>query len=97
MSRWTERQIEAWLSPETRMLEHPDGSLHPVAYSASIWSAYDDLIDHGYTHEWIIEIANGEWHPPNGPFISRFSSAVALIHNRHRERVGEFGAAAHDT
>lgn len=94
MALWTEQQIEAWVSPETRMLEHPDGLLRPVSYSALIWMAYDDLIEHGYTHEWIIEITNGEWSPPNGPFISRFSSAVALIHNRHRERIGEFRVSA---
>lgn len=95
MALWTEQQIEAWVSPETRMLAQPDGTLQPVTYPMYIWSAYDDLIDHGYTHDWIVEIANGEWHPANGPFISRFSSAVAYIHNQHRDRVGEFGVKNH--
>lgn len=89
MGLWTEEQIEAWVSPETRMIEMPDGSIEAVAFSALTWSYYDDLLDLGYTHAWLLQIARLDgWEPEPAPFELRFSSAIAYARQVHRERWG---------
>ena len=90
MSLWTEHQIEAMVSSETRTMVMPDETMMPMTYPTIIWDAYDDLIDHGYGHDWLLEIAGMEWHPGNGSFELRFSSAIAYAHHQHRRRIGKF-------
>ncbi len=89
-----EEHTELWLTPETRIVTMPDGTTRPLTYSMLTWDAYDDLIDLGYEHAWLISLAESRESWPEGlPFEMRLSSTIAYVHKEHRERFGPAGFA----
>jgi hypothetical protein len=84
MAKFTDEQIEALLTPETRWLVMPDGSTRELTYSHLIWSVvYDGLIDDGYTDaDFITHADMPGWEKPNLPFATRFECVIVDLHNR---------------
>lgn len=89
MSHWTDKQIEAWVSPETRLITMPDGSVRSFTMTALSWMAHDELVDTGhYTEEWLVRLAWEDAQRTKRPFELLFPSIVSFV---HRERVARLG------
>lgn len=88
MGLWTESQIEAWISPETRIVEMPTGALEPLTLSALVWQYYDELLDLGYMHGQLLQTAQ-LWEPERWPLDLRFAWTIQDYRDEHRKRWGE--------
>lgn len=89
MAQWTDDQIEAMLTPETRRVVMPDGSTRELTHPYVLWNAYDELVEAGCEPETLVTHAEMPgWDPPNLPFELRFSSVVADTYHRWLRRSG---------
>ena len=75
--------MAAWNTPETRCVVMIDGSTRRLTYPFLVWQGYDELLDAGYPHELLIELAGkAGWDPPDLPFEQRLNAVIADTHNR---------------
>lgn len=89
MSKWSEQQIEAWLTPETRIVDVGGGAMRPITLTVLVWLHYDTLLDAGYFHDDIVACASLDgWKPEKASFEMRFDSSIALFWQTHEKQRG---------
>ena len=81
----TEKQIEAYLEPETRELPLPDGSVQVVTGMKLLWQSVDCIVDtYTYTLAELVELTQKNQMKQNISFEESFSRVVSYIHRRMR-------------
>jgi hypothetical protein len=89
VAKWSKTEIEAWLTPETRIVDVGGGALRPITLSVLTWLHYDTLLDAGYSHDDILACASLDgWKPEPAPFDMRFHSSIALYWQTHEKQRG---------
>lgn len=88
--RWTEKQIEAYLEPETRTLAGPMGESITITLFHTYWITYDAArVDDVYTEAELIGWANRRTREEGGEFIDAFRSNLVAIDQEIRKQNGQ--------
>lgn len=89
MTFWTEKQIEDWLTLETRAWPLPDGTKRHITVDKLIWSKADSLVlCDGYSRAKLTGYALEESQLQKVDFDTAFRGVVAFLDNRRRRGTG---------
>jgi len=85
-NHYTEEETEAWLEPETRDLQMPDGGKRTFTGYRLLWRVYDDVVARGYSPERLIGWTLEEMELQNASFECAFPGVLAYVDKHTRKR-----------
>lgn len=86
---WTEKEIEEWVTSETRILILPDGIKRPFTGYKLMWSIHDDLVWlGGYSPKQLIGWAVQETELSGVSFEKTFPAIIAYVDKHVRNLRG---------
>jgi hypothetical protein len=84
-----QREIDEWMTQETRVLTLPDGSSQTVTENRTTWRSFDFIVETGYfSHSRLIELVASHADYHHKPFEHDFAGLLAYIHCEIRRMWG---------
>jgi hypothetical protein len=87
---WTERNVENWLEPESRVLLLPDGTTHAVTGRKLMWELHDELLrSTSYSAQQFIQWALEECNLSGLSLDRTFEGVIAFVDRETRWKRSE--------